>query len=362
MVNPTVSNVSIASHPRRFAPPVQAESKMMGRMAATSHRTMHGIVVRAYGSPVDLRLAEIPIPSAHDDSVLVRVRAASVNPLDWHVVRGLPYLVRVSEGLVRPKRTTPGADVAGIVEAVGANVTRFRPGDAVFGTCGGAFAEFARAKEKNLVRKPDDVTFEQAAAIPVAGCTALQALRDKGRLQPGQRVLVTGAGGGVGTFAVQIAKALGAAHVTGVCSTGKVDLVRSIGADEAIDYTREDAFDGSRRFDVILDIAGSRPIRAVRRALTPHGVLVIVGGESQGRVIGPLARSLRAPLLTGFVGQTLRSMLATIRAEDLQFLADAAQAGTITPAVERTYPLHEAPAAIAFVEQGHAAGKVVITV
>jgi NADPH:quinone reductase-like Zn-dependent oxidoreductase len=324
---------------------------------------MRAIVNQVYGSADELRLEEVAVPTMDaEDLVLIRVRAASVNALDWHIMRGLPYLVRLSEGLRGPKRSTRGVDVSGVVVAAGSGVKRFRPGDEVFGTAAGSFAGFSTAKEANLAKKPPNLTFEQAAAIPVAGCTALQALRDKGRLRPGQRVLITGAGGGVGSFAVQVARALGASHVTGVCSTSKVDLVRSIGADEVFDYTRQDVGVASGPFDLIVDIAGSRPIGALRRLLTPKGTLVIAGGDSTGRWLGPLARSLRAAALSPFVRQTLRSMLATICADDLDFLGAAAGAGTVTPVVSATHPLEEAPAAIAEVEAGHTTGKIVISV
>jgi len=321
---------------------------------------MKAIVRHKYGSPDDLRLEDIDKPVLEDDRVLVRVHAASVNALDWHVLRGLPYLVRMSEGLRKPKRRSMGVDVAGHVEAVGKNVTQFQPGDAVFGVRDGAFAEYVCAKENKVVLKPANVTFEQAAAVPVAGCTALQALRDKGQVQPGQRVLVNGAGGGVGTFAVQLAKAFGA-EVTATTSTSNVDMVRSIGADSVIDYTREDFTRGGPRFDLILDMGGTRSLLACRRALTPVGTYVMVGGPS-GRWIRPMDRALGAVVLSRFVRQRLLFFIADVKKDDLIVLKELMEAGKVTPVIDRTYPLSETPAAIRYLEEGHARGKVVITV
>ncbi len=322
---------------------------------------MKAIVGTEYGSPDGLQLQDLDKPAVDGDGVLVRVRAASVNPLDWHVMRGLPYLVRLTEGLRRPKRSVRGVDVAGHVEAVGENVTEFQPGDEVFGAKGGAFAEYVCAGEKNfLVPKPVGLTFEQAAAVPVAGTTALQALRDKGQIQSGQRVLINGAAGGVGTFAVQIAKAFGA-DVTGVCSTRNVDLVRSIGADQVIDYTREDFIRSGQRYDLILDAVGNRSLSDFRRALTPKGTLVLVGG-GDGRWLGPLALPLRALVLSRFVGQRMLLLLAKNNKEDLVVLKELIEAGKVTPVIDRTYPLSETPEAVRYLEAGHARGKVVITV
>src|SRR5467141_3182765 len=333
---------------------------MMPATAPGPGTTMKAIVRRKYGSPDLLSLEDVEIPVVEDDRVLVRVHAASVNALDWHVLRGLPYLVRMSEGLRKPKRSTMGVDLAGSLEAIGKNVTQFQPGDEVFGARDGAFAEYVAAKENKLVQKPANVTFEQAAAVPVAGCTALQALRDKGQVQPGQRVLINGAAGGVGTFAVQLAKAFGA-DVTATTSPRNVDLIRSIGADRVIDYTREDFTEGGQRFDLILDIGGKRSLFACRRALTRTGTYVIVGGPS-GRWIRPLDRALGAAILSRFVRQKLLFFIAKLPKEDLILLKELMETGKVTPVIDRTYPLRETPEAIRYLEEGHARGKVVITV
>ncbi|MDQ5853764.1 MAG: NAD(P)-dependent alcohol dehydrogenase [Chloroflexota bacterium] len=321
---------------------------------------MKAIVRHKYGSPDNLELKEIARAVVDDDRVLVRVRAASANPYDWHVLRGLPYIVRMQEGLRKPRTQVLGVDVAGHVEAVGKHVTEFQPGDAVFGHRGGAFAEYVCGREHNFVLKPANLTFEQAAAVPVAGFTALQGLRDKGRLQPGQRVLINGASGGVGTFAVQIAKALGA-EVTGVCSTRNVDLVRSIGADQVIDYTREDFTRCGQRYDLILDVAGNRSLSAYRRVLASNGTLVLVGAP-EGRWLGPLARLLKARMLSRFVSQRMLWFLAQHSKADLVMLKELIEAGNVTPVVDRIYPLRETPEAIRYLEAGHARGKVIITV
>ncbi len=319
---------------------------------------MKAIVYHRYGSPDVLELADVDAPEVADDGVLVRVRAASVNALDWHRMRGQPFLVRLSDGLRRPKVSGLGVDVAGHVEAVGRNVTQFRPGDEVFGARTGAFAEYVSGR--TFVPKPAGLTFEQAAAIPVAATTALQGLRDKGGLQPGQRALINGASGGVGTFAVQIAKALGA-QVTAVCSTSNVEMARSIGADRVIDYTREDFTRSGERYDLILDIAGSRSLLACRRVLTSHGTLVVVGGPG-GRWLAPADRSVKAVVMSRFVSQRMVPFLAQITKEDLVVLKELAQAGKLRAVIDRTYPLSDVPEAIRYVEAGHARGKVVITV
>jgi NADPH:quinone reductase-like Zn-dependent oxidoreductase len=275
---------------------------------------------------------------------------------------GLPYLVRLlGFGLRRPKTRVVGWDVAGTVDAVGKGVPRFQPGDEVFGTCRGAFAEYACARADRLAPKPANLSFKQAAGVPVSGCTALRGLRDAGGIHAGQSVLIIGASGGVGTFAVQLAKMFGA-HVTGVCSTPKVDLVRSIGADHVIDYTREDFADGVRRYDLILDTAGRRSLSHLRRALTPQGTLAIVGGEGGGRWIGGFDRQLRAALLSPFVAQRLRPVSSAERQEDLVFLKDVIEAGKVTPVISRTYPLEEAAKALGDADEGHGQGKAVITV
>ena len=284
---------------------------------------MKAIVVSKYGPPDVLKCEEVEKPTAGDDQVLIKVRAASVNPLD-RMMRGKPYLIRLMTGLRRPKDTRLGRDVAGQVEAVGRNVTRFKPGDAVFGACRGALAEYACASESKLVVKPDKVTFEQAASAPVAGLTALQGLRHKGQIQPGQKVLINGAAGGVGTFAVQIAKSFGA-EVTAVCSTGKVDMVLSIGADRIIDYTREDFTKGEQRYDLIFDCAATRSLSALKRLLNPKGVYILVGAPAQGRWIGPLARVLKTLLVSWFVKEKLLLFLAQVRTEDLTLLASSSR-------------------------------------
>jgi NADPH:quinone reductase-like Zn-dependent oxidoreductase len=323
---------------------------------------MKAIVQDIYGSTDVLQLRDIDKPAVGDDDVLVRVHAAGVDQGVWHLMTGLPYLVRVmGYGVRAPKTRVRGTELAGRVEAVGASVTRFQPGDEVFGTCDGSFAEYACARADKLAPKPAKLSFEQAAAVPVSACTALQGLRDKANVAAGQRVLVIGAAGGVGTFAVQLAKAFGA-DVTGVCSTTKTDLVRSIGADRAIDYTREDFADGPLRYDVILDMAGNRSLSHLRRALTPRGTLVIVGGEGGGRWTGGFERQiLRAPLLSLLVGQKLRPLVSTERSEDLQFLGELIDAGTVRPVVDRTFPLSQARDAIRHMREGHPGGKVVIT-
>jgi NADPH:quinone reductase-like Zn-dependent oxidoreductase len=323
---------------------------------------MKAIVQDTYGSPDVLQLREIDKPVVGEDEVLVRVQAAGVDQGVWHSVAGLPYLFRIAGiGVRAPKNPVPGLDVAGRVEAVGGSVTLFQPGDEVFGTCRGSFAEYASARADRLGPKPAKLSFEQAAAVPTSGATALQAVRDKGKVRPGQRVLVIGAGGGVGTFAVQLAKAFGA-EVAGVCSTTKMELVRSIGADRVIDYTREDFADGRNRYDVILDIAGNRSLSHLRRALAPEGRLVIVGGEGGGKWFGGIDRQLRAQVVSLFVRQKLGTLIATARKDDLQVLHELLEAGTVTPVIDRTFPLSEAPEAIRYMRKGHARGKVVITV
>lgn len=314
-----------------------------------------------YGGPEVLELGDIDPPSLSDDAVLVRVRAAAVNPADWRLMRADPHLVRLASGLRRPRRRIVlGSDIAGEVEAVGPAVRQFRPGDAVFGEIAtGGFAEFVRAPEGALASKPTNLSFEQAAAVPMAAGTALQALRDRGRVQAGQQVLVIGASGGIGTFAVQIAKAFGA-HVTGVCSGRNVELVRSIGADEVIDYTAEDVTSGARRYDLVLDIVGDRSLSALRRALVPRGTLVVVGSGAGGW-LGPAARMLQAMVRSPFVSQRLVGLMATPRVADLEFVRGLIETGQVTPVIDRTYPLREVPDAIRYLETRRARGKVVIT-
>ena len=323
---------------------------------------MKAIVQDTYGSADVLELRDIGTPEIAVGEVLVRVHAAGVDRGVWHLMTGLPYPVRLAGyGLRAPKIPVPGTNMAGVVEAVGQEVTRFQPGDEVFGIGKGTFAEYARAPENKLAPKPANLTFEQAAAVAVSGLTALQGLRDHGRVQPGQTVLITGASGGVGTFAVQLAAAFGA-QVTGVCGTTKVDLVRSISAGHVIDYTREDFADGKQRYDVILDIGGNPSLSRLRRALTPKGTLVIAGGETRGRWLGGTDRQLRAVLLSRFVDQKLTTFICRENHEDLLVLKELIEAGRITPVIDRSYPLSEAPKAIRYLEQGHARGKVVITV
>ena len=324
-----------------------------------SKASVKAIVYTEYGPPNVLQLAEIAKPTPKDDEVLIRIRAASVNPLDWHFLRGTPYLLRTMAGLRRPKVTRLGVDVAGQLEAVGKNVTQFRPGDEVFGACKGAFAEYGCAPERALVPKPSNLTFEQAAAVPVAALTALQGLRDKGRIQRGQRVLINGAAGGVGTFAVQIANVFGA-DVTGVCSTRNLELVRSIGARHVIDYTQEDFTKGGQRYDLIFDSVGNHSLPDCRRALTPKGILVLVGGPNKGRWVGPLTGMLKAVVLARFVSQKLLPFMAHSNQADLIVIRELLEAGKVAPVIDRSYPLGGVPDAIRYLEGGHARGKVVI--
>jgi NADPH:quinone reductase-like Zn-dependent oxidoreductase len=325
---------------------------------------MKAIRFDRYGPPDVLELRDVDVPAVGDDEVLVRVRAASVNPLDWHFMRGMPYLVRMLAGLSRPRPSAGklGADVAGSVEAVGTNVAGFRPGDEVFGGLEdrGTLAEYISIRHDGVILpKPASLTFEQAASVPVAAVTALQALRDKGHVQPGQTVLVNGASGGVGTFTVQMAKAFGA-EVVGVCSTRHVEMVASIGADRVIDYTREDFTLARRRYDLLVDIAGSRTLAETRRVLVPKGVLVAVGGPDNGRWIGPLGRAARMTLLSPTVRQRMTSFLAHQNKDDLAVLRELLDTGKVTPVIDRTYPLSEVAEAIGYLEAGHAKGKIVI--
>ena len=323
---------------------------------------MKAIVQDRYGSADVLELRDVEKPQPGDDEVLIRVHAAGVDPGVWHLMTGLPYLVRVMGfGLRRPKIRVRGTDVAGTVEVAGKNVTQLKVGDSVYGTCDGSFAEYACAKAERFAPKPVNLSFEQAAAVPVSGVTALNGLRDAGKLQPEQKVLIIGAAGGVGTYAVQLAKAFGAV-VTGVCSTSKAELVRAIGADEVIDYTREDFTDGTRQFDLILDTAGRRPLSHLRRTLTPQGTLVIVGGEGGDRWLGGFQRQIFAPVRSLFTGQKMLGLISKERQQDLLTLKDLIEAGKLTPVIDRTYPLSEAPQAIGYLEQGNARGKVVLTV
>ena len=326
---------------------------------------MRAVVYRHFGPPTVLELVERDRPTPGPDEVLVRVRAAGLNPYDWHFMRGEPVAFRpmMGQGLRNPKRATIlGSDMAGVVEAAGEAVTRLRPGDEVYGVVGqGGCAEYIAVPARRLTAKPARSSFEEAAAVPMAAVTALQALRDFGRLQQGQTVLVNGASGGVGTFAVQLAKVLGAASVTGVCSAGNVELVKSIGADAVVDYTTEDFARGGQRFDLLVDTVGNRSLRDCRRALKPKGTLVVVGGVG-GRMLGPMARLLRARILSPFVSQNLAGMVAQARIEDLDYLRGLIEAGTVTPVIDRTYPLEEAAAAMGYLEGHHVRGKIVIAV
>jgi NADPH:quinone reductase-like Zn-dependent oxidoreductase len=321
---------------------------------------MKAILHRRYGPPRLLELADIPVPEIDDEGVLVRVRAASVNALDWHRTTAHPFVVRPGEGWRRPKEPRLGVDVAGEVTAVGAKVTEFRPGDAVFGTRTGAFAEYVAGVERNFAPKPGNLTYEQAAGLPVAGTTALQGLRDKGSLASGERVLISGAGGGVGHVAVQIAKAMGA-HVTGVSRTENLEMLRAIGADAVIDYTRDDFTRRPDRYDLVMEISGTRPLRAIRRVLAPGGRLVVVGAIGHGQ-IAPVDRMLFAFLLQRFGGGDVIPFISQTSKPDLLTLRGMAEAGQLTPVIDRTYPLAEVPSAIDYVQREQTRGKVVITV
>jgi NADPH:quinone reductase-like Zn-dependent oxidoreductase len=323
---------------------------------------LKAIVQDRYGSADVLEFRDIEEPVVGENEVLVRVHAAGCGPDVWHLMTGMPYMARLAIGLRTPKLPVLGWDVAGTVEAVGSNVTGIQPGDEVMGTTKGSFAELAIAKAEDLVPKPAGLSFEEAGALPISGITALRAVRDEGHVQPGQTVLIIGAAGGVGSLAVQIAKAYGA-KVTAVSSTSKEDLVRSFGADDVIDYTREDFTDGSRRWDVIIDTAGRRPLSQLRRALAPKGTLVIVGGDGGGRWTGGFFRGmLRAPVVSLFTGQRLRGLATKVKREDLIALTELIAAGTLRPVIDRTYPLIEAPDAIRYLEEGHSRGKIVITI
>jgi NADPH:quinone reductase-like Zn-dependent oxidoreductase len=323
---------------------------------------LKAIVQDGYGPAEVLELRDIEAPEIGENDVLVRVHAAGCGPDVWHLMTGLPYMVRPAFGLRRPKVQIRGRDLAGTVETVGRSVEGLRAGDEVMGTAEGTFAEFAVADPAKLVPKPARLTFEQAAAVSISGLTALQAIRDAGKVREGQRVLIIGAAGGVGTHAVQIAKALGA-EVTGVCGTSKGDLVRSIGADDVIDYTREDFTDGSRRWDVIVDTAGRRSLSRLRRALTGRGSLVIIGGEGGGRWTGGFFRGvLRAPLMSLFLGQSLGGFVSKEGKEDLRSLSELIEAGAVTPIIDTTYPLTNAQEAVRHLEQGLSTGKVVISI
>ncbi|MEO8439723.1 MAG: NAD(P)-dependent alcohol dehydrogenase [Spartobacteria bacterium] len=322
---------------------------------------MKAIVYCDFGPPNVLRLVEIEKPVPNDNQVLIKVRAASVNPYDWHFMRGVPYVMRLEAGLRKPKDIRLGGDVAGQIEAVGKNVTQFKPGDEVFGLCSGSFAEYCLGRSK-LALKPSNMSYEQAASVPVAAVTALQSLRDKGKLQRGQKVLINGASGGVGTFAVQIAKSFGA-NVTGVCSGRNVELVRSLGADQVIDYTKEDFSKRPERYDLILDCVGTQPLSGFKDVLTPKGTCVLIGGggPDEGRWVGAMSRPIKALLMAPFISQQIGMMIADVNREDLNVLRDLMQSGKVTPVLDRRYKLNQVPDAIRYLEKGHARGKVVIT-
>ncbi len=336
----------------------------LAEIPAARNQTMTAIAQDHYGTTPNevLRLATVAKPNIGDHDILVRVRAASVDRGTLHLMTGLPYPVRFAGfGVRRPKALNPGRSMAGIVEAVGINVTEFAVGDQVYGTCSGSFAEYAVAQAGRLASKPANVSYEQAAAIPVSGLTALQGVRDHAKVQPGQKVLINGASGGVGTFAVQIAKAFGA-EVTGVCSTAKVDLVRRLGADHVIDYTRSNITDGDRHYDVILDIGGNRRLTDLRNALTKSGTLVIIGGETGGRWLAGAGRQIQARLLSPLVKHKLDTFISSENARDLVELRHLVESGQLRPAIDRVYPLADVPTAIQYVKDGRARGKVVINV
>jgi NADPH:quinone reductase-like Zn-dependent oxidoreductase len=330
---------------------------------STSAQSMQAIVYRRYGSPDVLTFESIPKPIPTDDQILIKVRAASVNPADWHYMRGTPSIARIAFGLGKPKSIRLGIDAAGQVEAVGRNVTKFKLGDEVFGKARGAFAEYALAIENEIAPKPTNLNFAEAAAFPVAALTALQALRDKGRIQSGQRILINGASGGVGTFAVQIAKSFGA-DVTGVCSSKNVDMIRSLGADQVTDYTQEDFTRGAERYDLILDNVGNRSLSECRRVMNPKGMYLLNGGgePDDGGLLGPVADTIKALLQAPFVSQSIASFVASINTRDLVILKELAEANKLKPIIDRQYTLSETADAIRYLEQGRARGKVIITV
>jgi NADPH:quinone reductase-like Zn-dependent oxidoreductase len=346
LVHQELPTDSVSPNPDGGPSPASARKKMM-----------KAIVQTRYGSPDVLQLTDIDKPAVNDYEVLVRVRAAAVNIGDWHLLRGEPYVMRLVVGLLKPKREIPGLDIAGHVEAVGKSVSRFRPGDEVFGWCKGAFAEYACAAESNLLPKPANLTFEQSAAVGDSAFTALAAVRDQAKVQPGQRVLINGASGGVGTFAVQIAKAFGA-NVTGVCSTRNIDMLRSIGADHVIDYTQDD-FTTGQQYDAMLDLVGTRSLSDCRRALTRRGTYVLVGVRNMGRWFG-LGRQFKALLLSPFVPQRMRVFVVRHTRDDLAVLKELVEAGKITPVIDRRYTLSQLPEALRFQGEGHPRGKIVI--
>ena len=326
---------------------------------------MKAVTYTEFGPPNVLQISELEKPVPKENEVLVKVRAASVNPYDWHMIRGTPFLMRaMMAGLRKPKNPRVGIDCSGTVEAVGQEVTQFKPGDDVFGGKAGALAEYLCVPAtEGIALKPANVTFEEAAGVQVAGCTALQALRDSGKVEPGQKVLINGASGGVGTFAVQIAKSFGA-HVTGVCSTRNVELVRSLGADQVIDYTKEDFTKSDERFDVIIDNVGTQPLSGFRAVLQPKGIYIMIGagGPHEGGLIGPMGRLMQATVMSPFISQKMGMMMAKVSQGDLKTLADLMQAGKVTTVIDRTYPLSEIREAVRYLETGRARGKVIVTI
>ena len=328
--------------------------------AAPQEDVIKAIIQDKYGSPDVLELKDVDKPVAKESEVLVRVRAAAVNIGNWHLLRGIPYAMRPAVGLFKPKHEIPGLDLAGEVEAVGGSVKQFQPGDQVFGWCNGAFAEYACVEEDNLLAKPSNLTLEQSAAVGDSAFTALNAVRDQGKVQPGQKVVINGASGGVGTFAVQIAKSFGA-DVTGVCSTRNMDMVRSIGADQVIDYTREDFTQDRQRYDVMLDLVGSRSLSDCRRSLTPQGSYVLVGVSDMGRLLG-LARQIKVLSSSPFVRQRMRIFITRHTREDLVVLKELVESGKVTPVIDQNYQLSEVPEALRYQGEGHSQGKIVIAV
>ena len=331
------------------------------RRGGQAANPMRAVIHCEFGPPDVLQLVNLEKPIPDDDQILVRVRAAAINPVDWHYMRGTPYIGRMSMGLRVPDNTRLGVDYSGVVEAVGRNVTQFKPGDEVFGGRNGALSQYVAARaDRAVVHKPANISFEQAAGVSVAGITALQALRDKGKIQAGQRVLINGASGGVGTFAVQIARSFGA-HVTGVSSTRNVELVRSLGADHVVDYTKEDFTQGTERYDLIIDNVGNHSLSKLRRVMKPTGTYIMVGGPS-GRWLDPLPRALGAAIVSRFVDQDMHFFISALKKEDLVVLAELMAAGKVTPVIDRQYPLDSIRPAMAYLETGRARGKVVITV
>ena len=322
---------------------------------------MKAAIYDRYGPPEVVHIRDVEEPAPKEHEALIKVRAASINPLDWHFMRGTPYFVRLMTGLRKPKITRLGVDVAGQVQAVGRNVTEFRPGDEVFGTCRGALAEYVCTSESALIMKPENVTFEQAASVPLAAFTALQGLRDKGQIQAGQKVLINGAAGGVGTFAGQIAKGFGA-DVTGVCSTRNLEMVRNIGADRVMDYTRQDFTTSGQRYDLIFDLVGNHSLSAFRRVLNPRGIYIGAGGGGpEVHWLDVLTGPIKTLLLSMFVSEKFVPFLARANKKDLTTISELIKGGTVTPVIDKRFPLSEVPEAIRYLEQGHARGKVVIT-